>query len=83
MALSIKTEKADRLARVLARMTGETMTQVVTRSMEERLERLRGERRARAGNASRIARAAARIRADYDLEGIDKPDFDAEWGEPV
>ncbi|MGH1557524.1 type II toxin-antitoxin system VapB family antitoxin [Caulobacter segnis] len=30
MALSIKTEKADRLARDLAKLTGETMTQAVT-----------------------------------------------------
>jgi len=40
MALSIKTEEADRLARELARRTGESMTQAVTRALRERLERL-------------------------------------------
>ncbi len=39
MALSIKTEKADRLARDLAKLTGETMTEAVTVALEERLER--------------------------------------------
>jgi len=40
MALSIKTEEADRLARELARRTGESMTQAVTQALRERLERL-------------------------------------------
>ena len=43
MALSIKTEEADRLARELSRLTGETMTDAITRAMRERLERLRAE----------------------------------------
>ncbi|WP_325052310.1 type II toxin-antitoxin system VapB family antitoxin [Sinorhizobium medicae] len=37
MGLSLKTEEADRLARELSRLTGETMT----KAMRERLERLR------------------------------------------
>ena len=41
MALSIKTEEADRLARELSRLTGETMTDAITQAMRERLERLR------------------------------------------
>jgi antitoxin VapB len=36
MALSIKTDEADRLARKLARLTGETMTQAVTEALRER-----------------------------------------------
>lgn len=40
MALSIKDEEADRLARELARQTGESLTQVVIVSLRERLERL-------------------------------------------
>jgi antitoxin VapB len=44
MALSIKTDKADRLARELARLTGETMTTAVTVALEERLERERAAR---------------------------------------
>ncbi|WP_426029737.1 type II toxin-antitoxin system VapB family antitoxin [Caulobacter sp. DWP3-1-3b2] len=39
MALSIKTREADQLARDLAKLTGETMTQAVTVALKERLER--------------------------------------------
>lgn len=39
MALSIKDEEADRLARALASETGETITQAVIQSLRERLER--------------------------------------------
>jgi antitoxin VapB len=41
MALSIKTEEADRLARELAAVTGETLTEAVTEALRERLGRLR------------------------------------------
>jgi antitoxin VapB len=41
MALSIKTEEADRLARELAAATGESLTEAVTTALRERLERVR------------------------------------------
>lgn len=41
MTLHIKDEKADRLARELAQVTGETLTEAVTRAIEERLGRFR------------------------------------------
>ena len=41
MTLHIKDEKADRLARQLAQATGETLTEAVTRAIEERLGRCR------------------------------------------
>ena len=41
MALSIKSEDADRLARELAAATGETLTDAVTNALRERLERER------------------------------------------
>ena len=41
MALSIKSDEADRLARRLAAATGETLTTAVVRALQERLERLR------------------------------------------
>ncbi len=41
MTLHIKDEKADRLARELAQATGETLTEAVTRAIEERLGRFR------------------------------------------
>jgi antitoxin VapB len=42
MTLHIKDEKADRLARELAQATGETLTEAVTKALEERLQRERG-----------------------------------------
>ena len=42
MALNIKGEAADRLARELAAETGESITTAVTVAVRERLERLRG-----------------------------------------
>jgi antitoxin VapB len=43
MALNIKDETADRLARELAAVTGESITTAVTVAVRERLERLEGE----------------------------------------
>ena len=42
MALSIRNQKAEKLARKLAAESGETLTQAITHALEERLERLRG-----------------------------------------
>ena len=41
MALSIKNEQADALARELAALTGESLTEAVVLSLRERLERKR------------------------------------------
>ena len=41
MALSIRDPKTDRLARELAALTGETMTEAIRTALEERLERER------------------------------------------
>jgi len=41
MALSIKNDEADRLARELAALTGESLTEAVVLSLRERLERKR------------------------------------------
>jgi len=41
LALNIKSDEADRLARELADRTGETLTQVVVTALRERLERSR------------------------------------------
>ncbi len=41
MALSIKNDEADRLARELAELTGESLTETVVLSLRERLERKR------------------------------------------
>lgn len=55
MALSIKHDEADRLARALARETGETLTEAVVTALRERLDRVR--------RPHRIARRLAEIRA--------------------
>ena len=52
MALSIKDEKADRLARELAKRTGESLTEAVTRALEERLKRVAPQKR----NERKLAR---------------------------
>ena len=40
MSLNIKNEEAHRLASKLARLTGESLTETVTRALKERLERV-------------------------------------------
>jgi antitoxin VapB len=47
VALSIKHDEADRLARALARATGETLTDAVVTALRERLDRVRQPARAR------------------------------------
>jgi hypothetical protein len=42
MAINIKDDATDALARELAQRTGETLTAAVRRAIEERLERVRG-----------------------------------------
>ena len=44
MPLSIKNPRAERLARAIAKETGESMTQSIIEALEERLERIRGSR---------------------------------------
>ncbi|MEE8247479.1 MAG: type II toxin-antitoxin system VapB family antitoxin [Alphaproteobacteria bacterium] len=46
MALSIKNPEAERLTKALARESGETVTQAVTRALREALVRRRGRRTA-------------------------------------
>lgn len=61
MALSIKSEEADRLARRLAAETGETITEAVETALRERLER---EHARRTGDMrTRLARLAADVAA--------------------
>ncbi len=46
MAINIKDEATDRLARALAEKTGESLTEAIGNAVRERLERLRGRPRA-------------------------------------
>jgi antitoxin VapB len=44
MGISIKNDEAERLARELARETGESLTMAIKRALEERLARVEGRR---------------------------------------
>jgi antitoxin VapB len=81
MALSIKTERADRLARELSRLTGETMTEAVTKALAERLARERAAREADQDMPARVMARAARLREHYDMRPLTKEEWDAGWGE--
>ena len=81
MALSIKTDKADRLARELSHLTGETMTEAVTKALAERLERERALREADRDLPARIKAHAARLRDRYDMRPVTKAEWDAGWSE--
>jgi antitoxin VapB len=45
MALSIKNDETERLARQVARETGESLTEAIQRALQERWERLKARRR--------------------------------------
>ena len=62
MALNIKSREADRLARELAELTGETITDALTIALAERLERTRRVRSAgRRAELHAIFERAARL----------------------
>ena len=85
MSLNIKNEETCRLARELARLTGETMTGAITVALKERLERERRERsvEARLQRMRAIARRCSELLQDgpsavehgdflYDERGLPK-----------
>ena len=67
MALSIKNEQAEKLAREVARETGESLTSAILHSLEERLERLKG-RRTAPDLVETILAISARVSALPDLD---------------
>jgi antitoxin VapB len=78
MALSLKDPEADRLAREVARRTGETLTGAIVTALRERLARLRGapQRRALREELREIARRCAALptidhRSDDEILGYD------------
>ena len=79
MALSIKTDEADRLARALAKLTGENLTEAVTKALRERLER----ERQRAGDdlPARLDDLTRRLRAAYDTRPVRRAEWDAASGD--
>ncbi len=63
MALNIRNEETERLAAALAKLTGETKTEAVTKALRDRLARVRRERSGRrlADELDDIARHCARL----------------------
>lgn len=76
MALNLKNVEADRLARELARLTGETITEAIVVALRQRLER----ERSPGGRAARLRRLVTEIgaipvvddRAPDDILGYDE-----------
>lgn len=76
MGLNIKNETAHKLASELAAMTGETLTDAVTKALSERLDRLKtlneGDREQRKKDALEII---ARFRAEISEPVLDHTDW--------
>lgn len=80
MALSIKNPEVDHLARELASVTGESLTEAISKAIKERLERETGRRRTAnrlRDEIKRIQKRVARlprldVRSDEELIGYDK-----------
>jgi antitoxin VapB len=62
MPLSIKNRETERLARQLAKRTGETLTDAILKAVQERLQRVTGRRRP-AGLADQLDEIAKRCAA--------------------
>lgn len=78
MALSIKDPEADRLAREVAKATGETLTAAVVKSLRERLARVRRRQgRCLSEEILKIGRRCSELpiedeRSDDDILGYDE-----------
>lgn len=69
MALNIKSEEAEQAVRRLVELTGESITEAVTRAAKERAERLEAERSA--DREARNARIIALVRKIQDAPILD------------
>jgi antitoxin VapB len=81
MALSIKTDEADQLARELAKLKGETMTQAVTLALRERLERERATAARRDSPRESLRELLDRIRPEFDCRPVTKEEWDEASGD--
>ena len=81
MALSIKTEEADRLARDLACLTGETLTEAVTVALRERCERERARFRTPDEKLTDARAFLESIRGHYDTRPVTKEEWDEASGD--
>jgi antitoxin VapB len=81
MALSIKTVEADKLARSLARLTGESLTEAVTTALRERLQRERARRAGTDKLPERLLKLAKELRAGYDTRPVTRAEWNAAAGD--
>jgi antitoxin VapB len=81
MALSIKTDEADELARALAKLTGENPTEAVTAALRERLARERARRLAATNLQARLNRLTRRRRRSYDTRPVSREEWAAASGD--
>ena len=79
MALSIKNEETERLARKVAHETGESLTEAIQKALQERWERLKARRRSRvlAGQVEDLLRRVDALptldsRPDDEILGYDE-----------
>lgn len=77
MALNIKDRETDRLARELAKATGETITEALKKALIERLERTRPRKLSRLDELNEIALRCAALpdvdrRSPDEILGYDK-----------
>ena len=80
MALSIKTEEADRLARELARLRGESITEAVTVALREQCAREKG-RRAPAQKMADLEAFLDDIKGHFDRRPVTKEEWDEASGD--
>ena len=74
MALSLKDKETDRLARAVADLTGETLTEAIRKALAERLERERlrhGKTVRLADRLTQLGRECANL-PDYDTRSPDE-----------
>ena len=75
MAISLKDVETDRLAREVAALTGETLTEAVRRALAERLERERRRRRDARSLAERLDEIARHCASLPDLDARSADDI--------
>jgi antitoxin VapB len=80
MALSIKTEEADRLARELARLRGESITEAVTVALREQCAREKG-RRTPAQKMADLEAFLDSIKGHFDKRPVTKEEWDEASGD--
>jgi antitoxin VapB len=78
MSLNIKNEKTHRMARELARLTGESLTAAVNEAVRERLERVRGSsRKSMAERLMEIGKdCASHLKEPYKSMDVDELLYD-------